>query len=46
MFWGCFSFDKKRPCHIWKTETAQEKKDAQKEIDEWNHANHDRLYAE
>lgn len=21
MFWGCFSYDKKGPCHIWKPET-------------------------
>jgi hypothetical protein len=28
MFWGCFSYDKKGPCHIWKRETAQEKKKA------------------
>src|SRR5215471_5128591 len=26
MFWGCFSYDKKGPCHIWKKETAAEKK--------------------
>ena len=25
MFWGCFSYDKKGPMHIWSTETAQEK---------------------
>jgi transposase len=23
MFWGCFSYDKKGPCHIWKSETAK-----------------------
>ena len=28
MFWGCFSYDRKGPCHIWKTQTvAQRKKD-------------------
>lgn len=43
MFWGCFSFDKKGPCHIWKTETVQEKVDAQKEIDDWNRASLDRF---
>ena len=26
MFWGCFSYDKKGPYHIWRTETAKEKK--------------------
>lgn len=46
MFWCCFSYDKKRPCHIWEVETAQEKKNAQEEIDEWNQANQDWLYAE
>ncbi|KAH9205215.1 hypothetical protein DL95DRAFT_233002, partial [Leptodontidium sp. 2 PMI_412] len=24
MFWGAFSYDKKGPCHIWKSETAAE----------------------
>ena len=28
MFWGCFSYDKKGPCHIWEEETAKEKKEA------------------
>jgi hypothetical protein len=28
MFWGCFSYDKKGPCHIWKAETATQKKAA------------------
>jgi hypothetical protein len=32
MFWGCFSYDKKGPCHIWKSETAQKRKAAQKQI--------------
>jgi hypothetical protein len=28
MFWGCFTYDCKGPCHIWKTQTvAQKKKD-------------------
>ena len=28
MFWGCFSYDRKGPCHIWKQQTvAQKKKD-------------------
>lgn len=25
MFWGCFSYDKKGPFHIWKDETAKQK---------------------
>jgi transposase len=28
MFWGCFSYDKKGPYHIWKEETKAEKKQA------------------
>jgi hypothetical protein len=36
MFWGCFSYDKKRLCHIWKPETALEKKQAKAEIDRMN----------
>lgn len=27
MFWGCFSYDKKGPCYIWKAETVAEKKE-------------------
>ena len=26
MFWGCFSYDYKGPCHVWAKETAAEKK--------------------
>jgi hypothetical protein len=33
MFWGCFSYDKKGPCHIWKPETKTERAAAQKEIE-------------
>jgi hypothetical protein len=36
MFWGCFTYDHKGPCHCWLPETAQEKKQAEKEIAEWN----------
>ena len=36
MFWGCFSYDKKGPCHIWEKETAKEKKDADKALDDIN----------
>jgi hypothetical protein len=33
MFWGCFSYDKKGPMHIWTPETAQEKSAAAKELE-------------
>jgi transposase len=46
MFWGCFSWDKKGPCHIWTKETAQEKKQAQEELDNLNEALEDQLQAE
>ena len=36
MFWGSFSYDKKGPCYIWRPETAQEKKTAEKELAEMN----------
>ena len=36
MFWGCFTYDKKGPCHCWLPETAQEKKQAQKDIEKLN----------
>jgi hypothetical protein len=36
MFWGCFLYDKKGPCYIWKSETVQEKRAAKKEIDKLN----------
>ena len=36
MFWGCFSYDKKGPYHIWKPETAAERKKADKEIAKLN----------
>jgi hypothetical protein len=29
MFWGCFSYDKKGPCHIWEDETKKEKKESE-----------------
>jgi transposase len=28
MFWGCFSYDEKGPCHIWDDETEKEKREA------------------
>ena len=36
MFWGCFSSDKKGPCHCWGPETAIEKKEADQTIEEMN----------
>ena len=32
MFWGCFSYNFKGPCHIWATETAAEKRAAEEEL--------------
>ena len=36
MFWGCFSYNKKGPCHIWQLEIAAERKKAQAAIDKLN----------
>ena len=36
MFWGCFSYDYKGPCHIWKAETATEKKESVTAINKLN----------
>ena len=36
MFWGCYSYEKKGPFHIWKPETASEKRAAETEIDKIN----------
>ena len=36
MFWGCFSWDKKGPCHIQTKETIAERKTADKELKELN----------
>ena len=36
MFWGCFSYDQKGPCHCWLPETKAEKEQAEKDIEEWN----------
>ena len=36
MFWGCFAYDKKGPCHIWKDETAAEKLAYKTELDRRN----------
>ena len=39
MFWGCFSYDKKGPFHIWKAETTAQKKAAEAELKAKNQAN-------
>jgi hypothetical protein len=36
LFWDCYFYDKKRSSHIWKAETATEKRAAQREIDQLN----------
>ncbi len=36
MFWGCFSWDYKGPCHCWKAKTKKEKEDAAIKIAEMN----------
>ena len=36
MFWGSFLYNKKGLCHIWKTETAKEKKEADTELEALN----------
>lgn len=32
MFWGCFTYDKKGPYHIWEPETARDREMAEKEL--------------
>ncbi|OHW89545.1 hypothetical protein CSPAE12_11872, partial [Colletotrichum incanum] len=36
MFWACFTYDKKGPCHCWATESAAEKKAAAEEVERLN----------
>ena len=36
MFWGCFSYDFKGPCHIWVPETLKEQKEAAEVLDKLN----------
>jgi hypothetical protein len=36
MFWGCFTYKKKGPCHYWAPETAKEKAAAKEEIEKIN----------
>jgi hypothetical protein len=46
MFWGCFSWDKKGPCHIWTTETASERTAADKELEKLNSSLKNALHTE
>lgn len=36
MFWGCFSYERKGPCHCWLPETAAEKSAAEKALTKLN----------
>jgi hypothetical protein len=36
MFWGCFSYDHKGLCHIWRRKTAEEKRREHAILDGWN----------
>ncbi|EOA86837.1 uncharacterized protein SETTUDRAFT_87293 [Exserohilum turcica Et28A] len=36
MFWGCFLYDKKGPCHIYQLETKAEREDAARRIEQLN----------
>ena len=36
MFWNAFSYDRKAPCHIWRPETAREKKASEIELQKIN----------
>lgn len=36
MFWGCFSYEKKGPCHCWCPETAREKREAEEAVKRLN----------
>ena len=36
MFWGCFIYNKKGPCHIWKPESAKDREIAEEHINEIN----------
>jgi len=42
-FWGCFTYDKKGPFHIYGTETADQKRIATKKIEEMNAEREPRL---
>ena len=36
MFWACFSYNKKGPCHVWEEETTKEKKEAKEWMEKMN----------
>jgi hypothetical protein len=36
MFWGSYTYDYKGPFHMWKPETAKEKKQSVKDLERWN----------
>lgn len=36
MFWGCFLYDKKAPCYIWKLEMQKEKDAVKEELNRTN----------
>ena len=38
MFWACFSYDKKGPCHIWKKKTVAEKRECELDLAKINAA--------
>lgn len=38
MFWGCFSYDEKGPCHVWHPESAAQKKAADDDLEALNAA--------
>jgi transposase len=38
MFWGCFSYDMKGPCHIWRAETKKDREAADKVLEKMNKA--------
>jgi transposase len=46
MFWGCFSYDFKGPCHIYQTPTAAQQKKAEKELEIANRAREERAREE
>ena len=46
MFWGCFTYDRKGPFHIWQKETSAEKKASIAYIDALNEALEPKLKAE
>ena len=39
MFWACFSYDKKGPCHVWRAETLSERKEAGEVLETLNAQN-------